>query len=68
MTRTAAAGHDDELLTPRAVAARWKVSLETVRRWIRKGIIGHTRGPGGVVRIPASEVERHSRFVPGAET
>jgi len=53
----------DELLTIGAVAQRWGVEYETVRRWCAKGALAHVRvGPGGsVIRISVDEVKRHER-------
>ena len=50
---------DSEVLTVAEVAARLKVNRETVRRWLRSGVIrGTLLGDRAGWRIPASEVQR----------
>jgi excisionase family DNA binding protein len=44
----------------RAAAERWGVSVCTVRRWIKKGLI-RVVVLGGQTRIPRAEVERVAR-------
>jgi len=57
------------LLTVAEVAQSYNVSDETVRRWMRKGIIGYVMvGPFRARRIPKDEAERHFAAVPGAAT
>lgn len=59
---------DEPLLTCEEVANKYRVSVLTVRRWVRKEIIGHVRvGPYRVIRIPLSEARRHFVEVKGAE-
>jgi excisionase family DNA binding protein len=51
---------DDRLLTVTEVAAMLRANPETVRRWLREGVLAGFR-PGGKrlgYRIRASEVER----------
>ena len=51
---------DDELLTVREVAARFKMTEQTVRRWIRSGRL-RAAMPGGEklgYRITAAEIEK----------
>jgi excisionase family DNA binding protein len=47
---------DEELLTPREVARRLRVSEETVRRWAIQGKIRGIQLVSGRWRIPASEL------------
>jgi excisionase family DNA binding protein len=51
---------DKDLLSTADVAAQYGVSDETVRRWIRKGVIAYVMvGPFRLKRIPRSEADRH---------
>jgi excisionase family DNA binding protein len=51
---------DNELLTCQEVARLYHVHVETIRRWIRKGVITVVRvGPYRLVRIQRSEAQRH---------
>jgi excisionase family DNA binding protein len=54
----------DDYFTPRQVADLFKVSLSTVERWLRLGLVEGIRLPGGQYRIPASEVERLKKTPP----
>lgn len=47
-----------EVLTIGETAAALRVSAETVRRYIRDGVIGYSRPSERIYRIPRSEVER----------
>jgi len=50
----------DPLLTCRDVAKAYGVNVETVRRWVRKGVIAVVLvGPYRLVRIRRSEAEKH---------
>ncbi len=53
----------ETLLSRREVARRFGVSLSTVTRWARTGLIRAVRTPGGHYRYPAAEL---SRALPGA--
>ena len=55
--------NDDPLLTVPEVAARLRISPETVRRWLRQGGLKGTLmgGDRGGYRIAQSEVERFLR-------
>ena len=60
---------EDALLSTSDVARLYGVSTETIRRWIRLGIIGyvvvgntHVR-KRRTIRIPQSEADRHLRRV-----
>jgi excisionase family DNA binding protein len=49
----------EDLLSTADVAAQYGVSDETVRRWIRKGVISYVMvGPFRLKRVPRAEVER----------
>jgi len=48
----------EELLRPRDVAKIFGISVKTLWRWQRKGIIKAVRLPTGKLRYPKSEVER----------
>lgn len=51
---------DEPLLPIAAVAARWSMHYETIRRWCAKGALRYTRvGPHGAIRIPLAEIRRH---------
>lgn len=63
---------ESELLRPQEVAAELRVSLVSVRRWIREGSIDVVRTPGGHVagipidalrslRVPATPRHGHHR-------
>lgn len=57
----------DELFTCQEVADKYHVHAETVRRWVRKGIIAVVLvGPYRLVRIRREEAEKHFVHVPGA--
>jgi excisionase family DNA binding protein len=45
-----------ELATPSEAAAELRVSVGTIKRWIRAGQISAVRTPGGHWRIPLSEL------------
>lgn len=50
---------NDELLTVADVAARLRVSEETVRQWLRKDVLsGYNFGGRTGWRVPASEIAR----------
>jgi excisionase family DNA binding protein len=48
----------DELLTAPEVAEVFGVHIDTVRGWIKAGLLGHVRLPGRSQRVPRSEVDR----------
>lgn len=55
-----------ELLTVRQVAEESGVHIDTVRRWLRKGIYTVVLvGPNRLVRIPRSEVEKMRQTIHG---
>lgn len=55
-----------ELLTVREVAEASGVHIDTVRRWLRKGIYTMVLvGPNRLVRIPRSEVAKMRQVVHG---
>ena len=49
---------DDELLTRLELARRWKVSIETLKRRERAGILRPVRLDGRVIRYRVSDVLR----------
>jgi excisionase family DNA binding protein len=50
-----------ELLTPKEVAARLRVTVRTVRRWIRSGALPAVK-IRNTIRVPATAIEpRRSR-------
>jgi hypothetical protein len=49
---------DDSLLTRRELARRWKVSIETLKRWERAKILRPMRLNGCIVRLRMSDVIR----------
>jgi excisionase family DNA binding protein len=53
--------HESELLYPAEYADELRVSLSSVRRWIRQGKVEHVRTPGGQVRIPRGALPRVQR-------
>jgi putative resolvase len=48
----------EELLRPREVAKIFNISMKTLWKWQKKGIIKAVRLPTGKLRYPRSEVER----------
>ena len=57
------------LMTCREVAVRYRVHVETVRRWVRKGIVGVVRvGPYHRIRITEAEAKRHFESSTGVAT
>jgi putative resolvase len=48
----------EELLRPRDVARIFGISVKTLWKWQRRGIIKAVRLPTGKLRYPKSEVER----------
>ena len=61
----------EELLSLRAVAREYVVSVATLRRWIRLGLVAHVRvGPERLrcrpIRISRAEAERHLTQVAAA--
>ncbi|MEM3257884.1 MAG: helix-turn-helix domain-containing protein [Thermoproteota archaeon] len=49
---------EEELLRPSEVARRFGISVKTLWKWQKKGIIKAIRLPTGKLRYPKSEVER----------
>ncbi|MEM1785458.1 MAG: helix-turn-helix domain-containing protein [Candidatus Bathyarchaeia archaeon] len=49
---------EEELLRPSEVAKKFGISVKTLWKWQRKGIIKAVRLPTGKLRYPKSEVER----------
>lgn len=47
----------ERLITPREVAATYKVKPGTVSGWARQGKVRGTRTPGGQWRVYAADVE-----------
>lgn len=48
----------EEYLTKREFADKLRLSIRTIDRYLKAGIIDADRTPGGYVRIPASEARR----------
>ncbi len=48
---------EEELLRPQNVAKRFGISVKTLWKWQKKGIIRAVRLPTGKLRYPKSEVE-----------
>ena len=48
----------DELLTVKEAAKRYKLHEETIRTWVRKGVIPHVRIGLRVIRLRAEDLER----------
>jgi excisionase family DNA binding protein len=48
----------NQFLSRRDVAALFGVSLSTVTRWARKGLLKAIRTPGGHYRFPADETRQ----------
>ena len=57
-------GEDREFLTPAEVAAAFRVSAKTVRRWAAAGYLKPGRTPGGRPRYRAAEVRALMRAQP----
>jgi putative resolvase len=57
-----------ELLRPRDVAKIFGISVKTLWKWQRKGIIKAVKLPTGKLRYPRSEVERLWRQLKAAES
>ena len=49
----------DELLTVKEAAERYKLHVNTIRAWVRKGVIVYTRigGPEGPIRLRVEDLE-----------
>lgn len=57
----------NRLVDAQAVARRFAVSIGTVNRWVRSGVIPCLRPSRRVVRFNLSEVEASLRNVPSEE-
>ena len=58
----------EELLRPKDVAKVFGISVKTLWKWQREGIIRAVKLPTGKLRYPKSEVERLWRQVKASET
>lgn len=59
----------DPLLTPRAAAKRLGVTTETLRRWIRNGVLVYAEvGPKRSKRFRQSQIDRHRVEPPSCST
>ena len=67
MTDASDAAHreKEEFLTRREVSALFGVSVSTVTRWARLGLLRAIRTPGGHYRFPAAETRRAAQRGPG---
>jgi excisionase family DNA binding protein len=54
----------ETFLSRREVARRFGVSLSTVTRWARTGLIRAVRTPGGHYRYPAADLVRAATVTP----
>ena len=57
-----------ELFRPRDVAEIFGISVKTLWKWQRKGIIRAVRLPTGKLRYPRSEVDRLWRQLKASES
>jgi len=58
----------EELLRPRDVVKIFGISVKTLWKWQREGIIKAVKLPTGKLRYPRSEVERLWRQLKAAES
>ena len=58
----------EELLRPRDVAKIFGISVKTLWKWQRKGIIKAVKLPTGKLRYPRSEVDRLWRQLKATES
>ena len=58
----------EELLRPRDVTKVFGISVKTLWKWQRKGIIRAVRLPTGKLRYPKSEVDRLWRQLKASES
>ncbi len=56
MTRFNPSPESEDLLTRAEVAARFRVSAQTVRRWGKAGLLEWIVTPGGHPRYPAADI------------
>jgi predicted site-specific integrase-resolvase len=54
----------EQLYTRDQTAEIFHVGVRTIDRWLRTGELHRADTPGGIVRIPASEIERRLLAVP----
>ena len=48
----------EEFLTVTEAAARYRIHPDTIRAWVRKGAIAHSRiGPNRLIRLRTSDLE-----------
>jgi putative resolvase len=59
---------DEELLRPKEVAKIFGISVKTLWKWQKHGIIKAVRLPTGKLRYPKSEVERLWRQLRATES
>lgn len=60
-------GQPDPLITIGEVARRFNVTVKTVRRWDKPGLLPAVRTPGGQRRYRTSDVEAFIGSQPGAD-
>jgi excisionase family DNA binding protein len=55
---------NSQLLTRQQTAEIFHVDVRTIDRWLRSGELLRADTPGGIVRIPRSEIERRLQAIP----
>ncbi len=58
---------EDQPISKKEAARLLGVSVPTIRRWCREGILAHRKLPGGRLQPLRSAVMRHAQVYGGAE-